>query len=91
MAALPGGKDVLLVVYTEELRELGPHGLRPFLAAASRPMLWFKNRTEIESLEQCAARVSFISMIEYCLSASRAQCWLKKARRRRKNNTMHAA
>ena len=47
-----GGKDVFLVVYAFELAAMGPVGLKPFLAAATRPMLWFKNRTELADLEQ---------------------------------------
>ena len=47
-----GGKDVFLVVYAFELAAMGPAGLKPFLAAATRPMLWFKNRTELADLEE---------------------------------------
>ena len=45
-----GGKDVFLVVYAAQLAAMGPTGLKPFLAAANRPMLWFKNRTELSDL-----------------------------------------
>ena len=47
-----GSKDVFLVVYSHELAAMGPEGLQPFLAATTRPMLWFKNRTELANLEQ---------------------------------------
>ena len=47
-----GGKDVFLVVYSDELAAMGPVGLRPFLAAATRPMLWFKDRAQLVNLEQ---------------------------------------